>query len=137
MANVRITGLERVMQVFDIYRNEKPKQIKRQTKISGQNIAAKAKRNAPLDTGDLKRSIISVETNGGYGNEITANMDYAPFVEFGTGSQVDVPDGFADLAIQFKGKGIKKINRKAQPFLIPAFLEEVPKFKNEIEKIMQ
>ena len=53
---------------------------------------------------------------------VTVKKNYAPYVEFGTGSKVDLTDMLAlgipsSYAAQFKGKGIKKINLPARPFL--------------------
>ena len=58
---------------------------------------------------------------------------YAPYVEFGTGSGVNVPQGFEAYAMQFyvNGKG----TMKAQPFLIPAFIKYKNVFLRDIRKI--
>ena len=73
----------------------------------------------------------------GFGQSITFSVDYAPFMEFGTGGLVDIPSGFEELATQFKGSGKRKINLKPQPFLIPAFLDEKPNYISQCEKIVQ
>ena len=44
-------------------------------------------------------------------------------MEFGTGGLVEVPEELKEVAAQFKGKGIKKINIQARPFLYPAFVK--------------
>jgi len=36
--------------------------------------------------------------------ELTVNAPYAAYMEFGTGSKVNVPAEFADMAAQFRGK---------------------------------
>ena len=53
---------------------------------------------------------------------VEAGMNYAPYVEFGTGRTVDlseldelgIPQSYA---AQFKGKGIKEVNLPARPYL--------------------
>lgn len=35
---------------------------------------------------------------------VSANAEYAPFVEFGTRTKVKVPSGFEGMAMKFKGK---------------------------------
>jgi HK97 gp10 family phage protein len=130
----RITGVREAMVMIMSAANNHPKKIKQQTAISARAIANSAKKKVPIDTGDLKRSI-AVDLQGFTGT-ISANEDYAPFIEFGTGAGVDVPNGFEPLAIQFKGKK-RKTNRKAQPFLVPAFLEEIPKYKEACQRIIQ
>ena len=82
-------------------------------------ISRLAKQNAPVDTGTLRQSIRAekkVKTA-----EVIAGAKYAPYVEFGTGSQVDLSDmlelGIPEsYAAQFKGKGVKNINLPARPF---------------------
>ena len=44
-------------------------------------------------------------------------------MEFGTGGKVKVPAELKDIAIQFKGKGIREVNIQPRPFLYPAFVK--------------
>jgi HK97 gp10 family phage protein len=100
------------------------------------SITNKAKGNCPVRTGGL-RSSLSVKSDV---NELQAksgtNMHYAPYVEFGTGTLVDVPEGLKEYAMQFKGKGIRKVNLRARPFLFPAAESERPKFVERMQKIL-
>jgi hypothetical protein len=56
------------------------------------------------------------------GAEMYSTVFYAPYVEFGTGSRYVSPNDATELGIpgsyiaQFKGKGIKEVNLKPQPF---------------------
>jgi HK97 gp10 family phage protein len=82
-------------------------------------ISRLAKQNAPVDTGTLKQSI-RAEKKGKIA-DVVAGAKYAPYVEFGTGGNVDLTDMEAlgipsSYAAQFKGKGIKNINLPARPF---------------------
>jgi hypothetical protein len=56
--------------------------------------------------------------------DVVAAKEYAPYVEFGTGTLVDVPEGLEDYAMQFKGQGIRQVNLPARPYLFPAFFKE-------------
>jgi len=58
---------------------------------------------------------------------------YAPYVEFGTGSGVNIPEGFSAFAMQFyvNGKG----TMKAQPYLIPAYIKYKKVFLRDMRKI--
>ena len=56
--------------------------------------------------------------------ELFNNIKYAPYVEFGTGGLVSVPKGLEDIAIQFKGAGIKQVNLPARPFFFAPFFEK-------------
>ena len=67
----------------------------KELQLTALEIERDAKLNAPVDTGMLRASITS--TGGGSEYEIGTNIEYAPFVEFGTRYMA------------------------AQPFLLPAF----------------
>jgi len=91
------------------------------------NIVRKAMRLAPVNFGFLRASIGTNATGTGMNAEVWAggagkgvNVHYAPYVEFGTGKGVSVPNELAEYAIQFKGKGIRKVNNRAQPYFFPA-----------------
>lgn len=101
-----------------------------------QEIVGRAKQSAPYDNGDLRGSISSEAS--GKGVAVIANAEYAPYVEFGTGTKVSLTDmkelGIPDsYAAQFKGRGFTgkipvevennkwrmvqfPINLKARPF---------------------
>lgn len=71
------------------------------------NIATKAKANAPVDMGYLRNSI-SFRQKGFLGWVVSVNAFYAPYIEFGTKTYVEVPKEFesiAQLARQQKRKG--------------------------------
>jgi HK97 gp10 family phage protein len=60
---------------------------------------------APAVEGILRNSIFSRQGKDKYTYEIGADLKiapYAPYVEFGTGDKVDVPDELSDIASQFK-----------------------------------
>ena len=90
----------------------------------------------PVDLGNLKGS-----GNRSYGdNQLTGTVvfggspaPYAPYVEFGTGSGVVIPEGFGAFAMQYfvSGKG----RMKAQPYLIPAFIKNKKIFLRDMRKI--
>jgi phage gpG-like protein len=79
-----------------------------------------AKERVPKDNNDLMKSIKAQRK----GDEavVEAKANYAPYVEFGTGRNVDlseldelgIPQSYA---AQFKGKGIKEVNLPARPYL--------------------
>lgn len=48
------------------------------------DVQAAAMRIVPVDTGNLKRSIMVDIAPGGMSAEVTANADYAAYVEYGT-----------------------------------------------------
>lgn len=99
---VRVTGIKEAIQRL----NEKQKKIDSGLLNILQDytlrIEFQAKRLAPTDMGHLGQSISSsvIERK----STISANAEYAPFVEFGTRTKVKVPSGFESMAMKFKGK---------------------------------
>ena len=74
-------------------------------------VDKEAKKNCPVDTGNLRGSI-TVDING-VEAEVGTNVEYAPFVEYGT--------RFMD----------------AQPFVQPALEEQSAKFKSDMQKLVR
>lgn len=133
MAN---NGLPTILRNLRIYSRQLRQDLVFEVAKATTNIESKAKSKVVVDTGKLKQSIYhKMNYQKGIG-EVGATEFYAPFIEFGTGGNVEVSDGFNDLAIQFKGQGIRTINRAAKPFLIPAFLEESENLKKETENVV-
>jgi len=95
-------------------------------------IRNEAVSRVPVDTGILKNNI--VVQNEKLSGKVIVNAKYAPYVEFGTGTRVDIPEGLKDYAIKFKGKGIKEVNLPAQPFLFPAWFRETKELMINLEK---
>ena len=69
--------------------------------------------------------------------EIFNNANYAAYVEFGTGNLVDVPSELKQYAMQFKGKGVRKINLPARPFFFAPFFKRRQKIMRDIVKVLQ
>ena len=53
-------------------------------KLNGAELQERAQRNAPVDTGNLRRSISLSVKDGGMTAEVTATADYSAYVEYGT-----------------------------------------------------
>ena len=98
-----------------------------------QNIETEATTMAPVDLGIL-RSSINGEVDGLNGI-VGTPVKYAPYMEFGTGGLVDVPEGLEDYAMKFKGAGIKQVNLFPRPFLIPAFKKHTTIMLEELNKL--
>lgn len=62
---------------------------------------------------------------------------YAPYVEFGTGATVDVPKGLEGYAMQFKGRGIRKVNLPARPFLFNSQRELFAGFIKRVKNLIK
>lgn len=112
-----------------------------QTAFTAQAYAQANVKKPPLKgpniTGNLKNMIAAQKTeNGGV---LESKAHYSPYVEFGTGRNVDldqltrlgIPESYAS---QFKGKGIKNVNLPARPFFFPAVRKALKETMNDIEK---
>jgi HK97 gp10 family phage protein len=100
------------------------------------DIESGAKQRAPVITNTLRSSIQSKIDHKDISAEVIVNAEYGAYVEFGTGryamSEHDVQ--YSAMAQQFKGKGIKQINRFPKPYLIPAYEEQRPKIIARVKK---
>lgn len=114
-------------------------EVRDEMNASALTIQSSAKRSAPVDLGFLRNSIYLKEDSKKKEIVFTvgAKAKYAPYIEFGTGTEVTVPAGYEELAILFKGKNPAKINIRPQPFLIPAFENEKPKLIERITKLIK
>lgn len=102
------------------------------------DINAAQKRDIPKDTGTAARSLgfdVSKPLNK---SNFSAGpgSSYTPYLEFGTGGLVEIPSGLEDVAIQFKGKGIRKVNMRARPFFFNNFYKQIPILKKRLEKLL-
>lgn len=100
-------------------------------------VEGEAKRKAPKDTGELRRSIESkVENNGeGVQGVIFSPLEYAPYIEYGTGlfaekgGRADIPWFYVDD----EGKGHLTKGIHPHPYMRPALNEQ----KNKIKDILK
>lgn len=127
-----------------------------------EDIATKAIQDVPVDKGMLKNSINTQVTE--LKGVVEVMSEYAPYIEFGTGTKVDVGN-YADYANEFKGrnhgsmaefeqslrdwiksKGIEesalypimmsilRLGIAPQPFLFPNFEVETNKMLDRLKK---
>jgi len=92
-------------------------------------IVKTAKDFAPVDNGDLKKSIGSERQNK-QNVRVFAKAVYAPYIEFGTGrgvtmreiDQLGIPHSYA---AEFKGKGKGRGFVYARPYFFPPFVKNL------------
>ena len=134
----KIEGLDALIKRLGKLSPKIAKEVAMEVNASALAIQSKAKRDVVVDNGMLRNSIQLKEINQGDKIVYTVGsaLRYAPYVEFGTGGLVNVPAGFESFAIQFKGKGVRKVNLRARPYLIPAFESEIPILRKNIKKVI-
>lgn len=90
--------------------DEARQKIGEQIQYTARDVEARAKLNTPVNEGRLRASIdvaydpstlTAVIKAGGSGAK--GQVNYAPYVEFGTKTKVRVPSGYAQFASQYKG----------------------------------
>jgi HK97 gp10 family phage protein len=133
-----IQGFDKIYAKFKALDNIAKGEIKKEFNNAAINIENKAKRTVVVDNGFLRGSIY-LKPQGDNSNfvfTVGAKAKYAPYVEFGTGGLVSIPKGYEDFAAIYRGKGIRKINLRARPFLIPAFEQEKPILLKRIKELL-
>ena len=135
----RIEGLDALITRLGKLAPEIAKEVAMEVNASALAIQSKARRDVVVDNSTLRSSIQLKEINRGDKIMYTvgSRLKYAPYVEFGTGGEVSVPAGYEDFAMQFKGKGIRKINLRPRPYLIPAFESEIPILRKNIQNVIK
>ena len=122
---------------LEIQRNAKrraPKRKKINTDSAGRNREA---------AGTLQGSITVGKLPDRLGYEIGTNVQYAAYMEFGTGNlaaaQVaKLPTEFQELALQYKAQPRKRlINIPAQPYLYPSYRDQLQIIVNDLNDILE
>jgi len=133
---IEIKGFDKLIKDIKAIGVEGEKRIAETTEGNAREIEATAKQIAPYDFGALRQNIKALEQDklnwAVYANAF-GNAPYSAYQEFGTGGLVEVPDELKDIAIKFKGKGIKKIDMRPQPFLYPAFVKGRTQYVKDLE----
>lgn len=132
-----VVGLKQLLTKLEDFGEEGQERIAATTEANAREIEANAKILAPKDTGKLAQSIRYLEIdrlNWKVQANATGIAPYAPYMEFGTGGMVDVPDELKDVAIKFKGKGVRRIDLRPQPYLYPSFVKGRKQYLSDLEE---
>lgn len=101
----------------------------------GEQAEGYAKDLCPVDTGQLRNSISHAVDEGEQAAYIGSNMEYAPYVELGTGIYTEGGGGRPTPWVYQDAKGNWHWTRgnPAQPFLKPAVASHTRTYRNIIE----
>lgn len=131
MSDIRLEGLEEVLGALDDLADTS--NLNTALDKACALVERSAKQKAPKDKGDLRRSITSkVEGTEGV---VYTPLEYAPYVEYGTGlfaesgGRQDVPWNYQDD----KGEWHSTSGQKPQPYMRPALNEN----REEILRIIK
>ncbi len=133
MANIK--NINSVISELRKYSKEAEQLIEGITEQSARKIEKDAKQFAPANFGKLGQSINAFKESSSNW-VIVAGAPYAAYVEFGTGGLVNVPTELKDIAITWKGKGIRKINLRPRPYMYPALLKGRKEYLETLKKAL-
>lgn len=138
--NLQVKGTKKLFKQLEKLGDKALKLADAETSATANDIATAAKRYAPVDLGKLRQSIgvaQPIDSKDKIVYSIVASARYAPYMEFGTGKLVSVPPELQDLAILFKGKGIREVNLLPQPYMYPAFVENKAKYVKRLKNVIK
>lgn len=132
--SIRLEGIEELLGKFDKMANAEG--LKEALEQATLLVEGEAKKKAPKKDGDLRRSIQSrVE---GFEGIVSTPLEYAPYVEYGTGlfsshpmgGRKDVPWVYQD---EKTGQFVATSGQHPQPYMAPALNEN----REEIIRILK
>jgi hypothetical protein len=115
-------------------RKEFPKETEKLVYKHTQNISLGAKQSVPIKHHALKASIRPKVS--GLTGDVIVGVYYAPYMEYGTGNKVNVPNELTEYARQFKGRGIRQVNIDPRPYLYPHFFIQRYKFMESMKDML-
>ena len=132
--NVKVEGAQELIKKLRKYGTDAEKKVESITKNIAEEIATDAADNAPANYGKLAQSInASKEYKMLYNVNVNA-VPIGAYVEFGTGSKVDVPDEWKDLAWQFYVNGQGYL--PPTPYLYPAFRKGRDQYEKDLQDLL-
>jgi HK97 gp10 family phage protein len=112
-ASFKIKGVDKLIrriQTLDVSIQQEAKQL---VFDAATDVEVEAIKNVAVDTGRLRGSIDKQSINNGFGAVVSANTNYAVFVEFGTR------------------------NQRPQPYITPAFLRVSKTFVADLKSLLK
>lgn len=127
MSDIRVEGLDKLMKKLRQVRSDSNSVVERGLLRAGNKVRNTAVLLCPVDTGELRNSI-RVEKIAPQTVAVGTNLEYAPYVEYGTGTQGDpsVPHTSKESWSYQDENGAWHTSHghPAQPFLRPAVDEQ-------------
>ena len=111
MAEIKLVGETKL--IAKLKKNMDMDLVKKAVRLNGSELQTKAQEKAPVDTGQLKRSIGLEITDGGMTAEVEPGVDYSAYQEYGT---------------RFKN---------AQPFMCTELQEQAKQFRKDLERCVK
>jgi HK97 gp10 family phage protein len=102
-----LNGFSELYKKFKDINDKAKNEVKSEFNASALKIQNDAKKMAPVNFGNLRNLIVLTEDGDtkNFSYTVGARASYSPYVEFGTGGKVSVPNNYQEYASKFKGKG--------------------------------
>ena len=132
-----VEGLRELMAKLNGMQGNSTEALKKGIGRACARIQADAKQNCVVDTGRLRASIVTevhIEGNTVVGT-VGTNVEYAPYVEFGTGRKGDPSVEHTtkeSWVYNANGRFYTSHGNEPKPFLYPAFRANRDKIENDI-----
>jgi hypothetical protein len=142
---VKVSGIDILLKDLDQYSKDVKQGVLDEIREWSVRTEADAQRDVPVKTGDLKGTIRTASENNGLTWIVKAggidDVNYAPFIEFGTGVRVDKSFlqeyGLVSYALQFKGNQPPFYPLPSRSFLYKNARIEFEKTLKNIRKLLQ
>ena len=133
---VSVDGSEVIIQLDNISSNVLPDAIRKALEQSCLIVEGDAKTKCPVDSGQLRQSINhKVEDNAGW---VSTNVEYAPYVEIGTGIYSTQGGGRQTPWVyqDASGEWHRTSGSKPQPFMKPALEQNTSKIIDQFKGLI-
>ena len=133
---VSVDGSEVIAQLGNISSNVLPDAIRKALEQSCLIVEGDAKAKCPVDSGQLRQSINhKVEDNAGW---VSTNVEYAPYVEIGTGIYSSQGGGRQTPWVyqDAKGEWHRTSGSKPQPFMKPALEQNTSRIIDQFKGLI-
>lgn len=133
---VSVDSSEVIAQLGNISSNVLPDAIRKALEQSCLIVEGDAKAKCPVDSGQLRQSINhKVEDNAGW---VSTNVEYAPYVEIGTGIYSSEGGGRQTPWVyqDAKGEWHRTSGSKPQPFMKPALEQNTSRIIDQFKGLI-
>ena len=136
---LNFVGLRETIAKLEDKGDDIKKQVDFAIGVNTEAMASEAKQKAPVDTGRLRASI-SANKLQDYLYELVAQVNYAAYLEFGTGKYAanyvpSIDEEWQKLAQQFYKNGLGKTIER--PYLYPSYKRIIPILYRDLEQITE
>lgn len=111
---IQVSGINQTKTMIKKLENKTDEETKKLVKETASKIQNEAMRTVPVDTGNLKRSIMLNISNDGQTATVTATADYSAYVEYGTRKMTARPfmRNSAEMVAQQLGIECEKVEKE-------------------------